>query len=401
MMPYRIPLANPTFEPDGPEVQEALQAMRERKVTMGERTFRAEEMWSRWLGVKHTILVNSGSMANLLALAALRERLPKNPRTATPALTWATTVFPLVQNGYYPIFFDSSLGTLCIDEKEVVRARGGLELIMPVHFLGQPCDMDELTSAGPPILEDACEAPGAEWRGRKIGTFGVASTFSFYFSHHLTMMEGGAVCTDDEELAEIVRSLRSFGNIRYLKQREKIAAENPLFDPRHIFLRVGYNAKPTDVQAAFLLHQIPKLDAMIAERRSNAEYWIRKLGHHEELMFVREMPPERNSRMGFPVLVAPGAPFRKDELVAFLEANGIETRQLEVGNIVEQPVAKRFAWGLRGRLRNAEYALRNGFFIGCNRLAPEDLDYVVGKFEEFLRGRRGAPSKNRTLGRRK
>lgn len=398
MTNWRIPLGNPTYGSD--EVLEAVQAMLEKKITMGERTLKAEEMWSKWLGVKHTILTTSGSTANTLALAALLEYDRQNGEVimksvATPALTWATTVFPQVQLGLTPTFVDCRLDTLNMDERQLVDYQFESDILMPVHFLGAPCNMDILSGIcndlGPYLLEDACEAPGAMWRGRKVGTFGIASTFSFYFSHHLTSGgEGGAVCTNNEALAEICRSLRSFGNIRYLKEKEEIAKEYPFFDKRHIFVRVGYNFKPTDIQAAFLLHQIPKLDRMIAERRRTAEKWVKALEPYWYVLRpVREemvgdfMP--FNSRMGFPLMIQPQAIFAKEMLMKFLESKGIETRQLEVGNMAEQPAAKKFYWTtLPGGLPNTVYALRNGFFIGCNGLSQEDEDYVIACFKEFF-----------------
>ena len=405
-MDYKIPLAKPTFGSD--EILEAIRAMTEGRFTMGERTFKAEDMWSRWLGVKHTILVSSGSMANLLALVALRIHSKRDTpiKVITPALTWATTVFPIVQTNSLPVFLDVRLDTLNINEA-ALKNYANLHwasspypnlpsfapIIMPIHFLGNPCNMDLLLEAKETckgyLLEDACEAPGAMWKGRKVGTFGDLSTFSFFYSHHLTSMgEGGAICTDNEELAEICRSLRNFGNIRQLRDRDKIAEKYSLFDKRHIFLYVGYNAKMTDVQAAFLIHQIPKLNEMIKERQGTCLEWDRYLVSNYSKWLRTQLGyagKSENPRMGFPLLVKSDAPFSKNDLTSFLESKGIETRQLEVGNIVEQPVAQRFKYEQAGDLPNARYALRNGFFIGCNGLTDEEKQYVVDAFDEFFK----------------
>ena len=337
-------------------------------------------------------MVNSGSSANLLALASLRQAGVKaGDEVITPALTWATTVFPIAQVGLTPVLVDVKRETYNIDPDAVERAiTPRTQAIMPVHLLGNPCDMDALQDIcsryGIYLIEDACEAHGAEWRGQKVGSFGDMATFSFFFSHHISTIEGGMVLGHNPDLVETVLSMRAHGWIRDLPNRAKIAAEHPDIDPRFLFTTPGYNFRPTELQGAFGIHQLPRLEGFIGQRRENAAYWNRALAQYGDwLELPSEAPNTRHAWFAYPVQVKPKAGFTAKELSTFLESRGVETRQIEAGNMALQPVMN-YIKHRCGPLDNAGYIHRNAFFFGNHHgIGKQEREAIVGYFEEFFK----------------
>lgn len=392
-----IPLNVPSFGWE--EIAEALDSLLTARTTMGPKVRRFERLFADYVGVRHAVMVNSGSSANLLALSvlanpALEGHLQPGDEVITPALTWATTVFPIVNVGAVPVLVDVDPQTLNIDADEIERAiTPRTRAIMPVHLLGNPCDMDRITAIARRhrlfVVEDCCEAHGAEWRGRRVGSFGDMSTFSFFFTHHISTMEGGMLLTDSDEYADLARSLRVFGWVRDRSDGEALAGRYPDIDPRFLFTNLGYNLRPTELQGAFGLHQLDRLDPFIEGRRDNARYWHDRLRTYADRLVVHEEAPDtRHVWFGFPLTVRPEARFRASDLVTHLEARGVETRPIMAGNIAEQPAMRLLPHRTGGELPNARYLHRNAFFFGNHQgIGPAEREAIADYISEFVEGR--------------
>ena len=227
---FQIPLAVPSYNHE--EVIDALDSMLSTRVTMGEKVKSFEEQFSKYIGCKNGIMVNSGSSANLLALSILsnpatENSIKRDSQIITPAVTWATTVSPIINVGCTPMFVDVDLDTLCVNTEEIKEAiNSKTACLLPVHLMGNPCNMQEISKISKEhdlyLVEDACEAHGATFDDKKVGSFGDLGTFSFFMSHHISTIEGGMIVTNNEELAEMGKTLRTFGWTRDLKNKNKI-----------------------------------------------------------------------------------------------------------------------------------------------------------------------------------
>jgi CDP-6-deoxy-D-xylo-4-hexulose-3-dehydrase len=393
----RIPLITPSYGPE--EVNEAIDSLLSTRVTMGEKVKHFERLFAEYIGVKHAVMVNSGSSANLLALSILTNPGIKNPIQAgdeviTPAVTWSTTVFPIINCGAVPVLVDIDKDNFNISLEGIKKAiTGKTRAIIPVHLLGNPCLMDGLMQIAREhnlyVIEDACEAHGAEFKGRKVGSFGDISTFSFFFSHHITTIEGGMLLTNNDRYAELARGLRVFGWIRDLKDKDKIAKKHREIDPRFLFINIGYNFRPMELQGGFGIHQIKKLEKFIEIRRENARFWHDKLKKYSRYFTLHEEKAgTRHVWFGYPVIVSAKAGFTCKELVAFLEKKGLETRPIMAGNIVEQPAMKLANYRKVGTLPNARFINRNAFFFGNHQgIGKQERAAIVSYFDEFMEGR--------------
>ena len=385
----RIPLAVPPWGDE--EINEAIDSLKSGMLTMGSKVKRFEQAWADYIGVKHAVMTNSGSSANLLALSALG--LPAGSEVITPALTWATTVFPIAQVGLVPVLVDVDPLTYNIDPLAVEAAiTPKTRAIMPVHLLGNPCDMDAIVSIVQRynllMVEDCCEAHGAQHRGSHVGVDGNLATFSFFFSHHVSTIEGGMVLTNYDAMADNLRGMRAFGWVRDRSDKAGIIRAHPEIDPRFLFSTPGYNVRPTEIGGAFGIHQVPKLEGYIAIRRENAAYWNKALSVYSQwLQLPEERPGTRHVSFAYAVTVKEGAPFTKQEFQDYLESRGVETRQIEAGCMSLQPAMASLNYRA-GPLPNAEYIHHNGFFWGNNHAigAPERAA-VVGYVEEFMKAR--------------
>jgi CDP-6-deoxy-D-xylo-4-hexulose-3-dehydrase len=401
-----LPLNVPSFGWE--EVWEALDSMLTHRLTMGEKVRRFEEMFARYVGVRHGVMVNSGSSANLLALSVLAN--PVSPRALrpgdeviTPAVTWATTVFPIINVGAVPVLVDVDMETFCLDLDQVERAiTPRTRAIMPVHILGNPCDMVRIMEIARrhdlSVIEDVCEAHGAALGDRKAGSFGDMATFSFFFTHHVNTVEGGMLVTNDDRLAELARALRAFGWVRDLADREEIAARHPDIDPRFLFANIGYNFKPTEIQAAFGIHQMAKLEEFIEARRLNARQWTEALRPYRDCVWAHEeRPGTRHVWFGYQVTVNPSAPFTRSQLVGHLEERGLETRPVVAGNMAEQPAMRLFPHRVEGDLPNSRLIMRQSIYFGNHQgIGQRERSAVQRYLLEFLErygGNAGVPVK--------
>lgn len=379
-----VRLAEPTFGED--EVAAVVDVLRSGHVTAGEKVRAFEAAIEAMFPGRHAVVCNSGSSANLLAVAERCSPLRSNGRmlpghhVIVPALAWSTTVWPLVQCGLVPIIVDIDPQTLNID---IERARDALTdndapAIMLVHVYGNPCDLagiQELISSHGPmaLIEDCCEALGAMTRGRPVGSFGDAATFSFYFSHHISTIEGGVVVTPDPDVAERMRIIRAHGWLRDCRQHTPDYGT----DPRFTFVDAGYNLRLTEMQAAMGLVQLPRLSDFVAIRRRIARALQAVFEPIPWLRVQRELHGA-SSWFGFPLIVAENAPMAAAELRARLEAAGIETRSLIAGNMARQPGMSRYPHVVHGDLPNADAAMRRGFSIGCHQaMTVEHVQHIA------------------------
>jgi len=390
----KIPLSILPY--DWHEAFAALECILSGWLTQGQMVQMFERDFASYIGVKNGIMVNSGSSANLLALSVLtnrklRKRMKPRDEIITPAVTWATTVYPIADVGAVPVLIDVDLETYNMSLPELEKAVGKrTRAIMPVHLLGNPCEMDEIMRVASEhdlfVIEDACEAHGAEFRQKKVGSFGDLSTFSFFVSHHITTIEGGIILTNDENYADMLRGFREFGWIRHLRHRKEIARKYPNIDERYLFVERGYNLRATEIQAAFGLQQIPRLERFISIRRDNARYWTNRLKQYSELFILpNERPGTRHVWFGYPLTVKPDAPFTMKELVRYLESRKIETRPIMAGNIEEQPVMSKIRYRKVGSLKNARTIMRNSFFFGNHvGIGAQERKYVADSLENFI-----------------
>jgi len=393
----RIPLNTPNY--GWQEVTEAIESLLSTYVTMGEKVFRFEKMFAEYLGVKHAVMVNSGSSANLVALSVisnptLKNRIKPGDEVIVPATTWSTTVFPIINIGAVPVLIDVNLEDFNINLKNIEKAiTSKTKAIMPVHLLGNPVNMTAILKIAKKhnlfVIEDACEAHGAEHKGKKVGSFGDLATFSFFFAHHINTMEGGMVVTNNDKYAELAKTLRAHGWARDLKDREKVEKKYPKIDKRFLFVNMGYNLRPTAIQGAFGIHQMPKLENTIRIRRNNADYWTKALSSHSDLLILppkEEKKAERRVWFSYPIIIREKASFSRKELTDFLEKESIETRPIAAGNIAEQPAMRLFKYRAPGNLSNSKIIMEKAFFIGDHQdIGRREREYVVKCFDKFFK----------------
>tara|TARA_B100000029_G_scaffold7846_1_gene8264 strand:+ start:8915 stop:10192 length:1278 start_codon:yes stop_codon:yes gene_type:complete len=391
----KIPIAVPAFSWE--EVYEALDSMLEIKTTMSKKVKMFEKLFAKYIGVKHALMVNSGSSANLLALSILsnpflgKKQIKDQHEIITPAVTWSTTVFPILNIHAKPVFVDIDSKTFNIDPKKIEKAiTKKTRAIMVVHLLGNPCNMRIIKKIAKKhnlfLIEDCCEALGAQFEGKKVGGFGDLATFSFFASHHITTMEGGMLVTNNDQLFEIAKSLRTHGWSRDLKNKKQIEDKNLKIDSRFLFPNVGYNLRPTELQGAFGIHQIKKLDKFLKIREKNAKFWKKTLSKYSRYMtFLEDELRSYNSNMLFAIKINKNKFFTKNQLVKFLERKGIDTRPVMAGNFVEQPVIKIIPHKISGNLKNSSEIMKNAFLIGNHQnIGDMERKYISKTIIEFL-----------------
>ncbi len=383
-----------------------------------------EKDFAEKLGMKYALSTNSGSSSNLLAFSALtsyklKERaLKKGDEVIAVAAGFPTTVNPIIQNGMIPVFVDCEVGTYNIDVSKIEEAiTPKTRAIFLAHTLGNMYDMDKMMELAQKynlwVIEDSCDALGAKWKGKYAGTIGHIGTYSFYPAHHITMGEGGAVVTNDPVLYRILLSFRDWGRDCWCKPGCDDTCKNRFklklghlpegYDHKYTYSHIGYNLKVTDWQAAIAVAQLKKLDTFLEMRRKNAETLLAELADLQDVLILPQIAESCTpSWFGFLISVRDEAPFTKQDLVQYLEANGIGTRQLFAGNILRQPMMVEHDVDLRigngplqkaaelteadyARLPGTEFIMNHTFWVGvAQNNTPEDMKKTSAVIHQFV-----------------
>jgi len=387
-MSYRFPLATATW---GQEEQDAIQrVIASGMFTMGVNVQRFEHDFAQYVGSKHCVMVNSGSSAILLMVAALfytknsKLKLQRGDEVIVPAVSWSTTYYPLYQYGLKIKFVDIDLHTLNYDLDELERAvTGNTRAIMAVNLLGNPNDFARIekiiNGRNIVLIEDNCESMGAKFHGKQAGTFGVMGGYSSFFSHHISTMEGGLIVTDDEELYHILLSLRAHGWTRNLPKHNHVCgtkSDDP-FEESFRFVLPGYNVRPLELEGALGVEQVKRLPHLISERRKNGTLLQEVLGQHPDIIIQQEIGD--SSWFGFSLVVKPGRSLNRKSLLQKLDALGFECRPIVTGNFAKNEVVKYFDHDIHGELKNAEYIDANGLFIGNHHFPLPEAFEALGQ----------------------
>ena len=387
-MSFKYPLATATW--DESEYKALQDVIASGMFTMGPKVAEFERDFAKYIGSKYAVMVNSGSSANLLMVAALfytknqSLKLNLGDEVIVPAVSWSTTYYPLYQYGLKMKFVDIDLYTLNYDLEQLSQAIGPkTRAIMVVNLLGNPNDFSKIQKiiGGRDItlIEDNCESLGAEFEGKKAGTFGVMGSFSTFFSHHISTMEGGLVVTDGEELYHILLSLRAHGWTRNLPKENHVCGtkgDDP-FEESFRFVLPGYNVRPLEMSGALGIEQVKKLPHLILERRKNGALLQKALANHPDLLIQSEIG--QSSWFGFSLIIKPGSAWTRKELVKKLTDLGFECRPIVTGNFAKNEVVKYFNSEIHGQLKNAEHIDQNGLFIGNHHYSITDAIYQLEK----------------------
>lgn len=377
-------------------------------LTAGRFAKQFEEEFAKFLGVKHCILTNSGSSANLLAISALtspklgERRFKPGDEVITTACAFPTTVNPIIQNNLIPVFIDVEVGTYNIQTDKIEGAISKkTKAIFLAHTLGNPFDLDKILEICGKynlwLIEDNCDALGSKYNGKYTGTFGHIATFSFYPAHHITMGEGGALVTNDNQLKKLIKSFRDWGrdcwcepgcdNTCGKRFEWKLGSLAFGYDHKYIYSHIGYNLKVTDMQAAIGVEQLKKLPLFIRARKNNFKFLYEGLKKYEKYFILPEVESKANpSWFGFLITVRKDVEFTRDEIVKYLENNKIATRMLFAGNIIRHPSFENVNYHVFGNLKNTDFIMNNTFWIGVYPgLSSEMIDYIINKIEEFIK----------------
>ncbi|MDI9571045.1 MAG: lipopolysaccharide biosynthesis protein RfbH [Pseudomonadota bacterium] len=401
-----VPVSGKVY--DGDDMTTVMEALLDFWLTAGRFAQAFEKSFAEFLGVRHALLCNSGSSANLLAIAALtsprlkERRLRPGDEVITLASGFPTTVNPIIQQGMIPVFVDVHIPTYNVDVSQLEAALGPrTKAVFLPHTLGNPFALDAVEDFCRArdlwLIEDSCDALGAVYKDRLVGGFGDLATFSFYPAHHITMGEGGAVVTGDGELKKIIASLRDWGrdcwcetghNDTCRRRFEQQFGDLPFgYDHKYVYSHIGYNLKLTDFQAALGVSQLKKLPRFIETRRKNFGILYEGLKELEEFFILPEATAHSEpSWFGFPLAVRPEAPFTRHELIRHLDQAKIDTRLLFGGNLTRQPAYRDAPHRKVGPLANSDFVMNQVFWIGVYPgLRREMLDYILSIFEELTK----------------
>jgi CDP-6-deoxy-D-xylo-4-hexulose-3-dehydrase len=353
--------------------------------TMGDSVREFENDFSNFMNTKYSVMVSSGSTANLLATAALfftkNPKLKRGDEVIVPAVSWSTTYFPLQQYGLKLKFVDIDLETLNYDLEALEGAvSNSTKMIMVVNLLGNPNDFDKINRIieGKDILliEDNCESMGATFNNKQAGTFGIMGTFSTFFSHHMATMEGGFITTDDEELYHILLSIRAHGWTRNLPKENKVSNKSDdWFTESFRFVLPGYNVRPLEMSGAIGIEQLKKLPNFIENRRKNAKLFVDLFNNHPDFMIQKEI--SKSSWFGFSLIIKRSSNLKRKDVVNKLMAANIECRPIVTGDFTQNEVMKYFDYEIHEKLTNAKYLHENGFFVGNQQILIEkEINYL-------------------------
>jgi CDP-6-deoxy-D-xylo-4-hexulose-3-dehydrase len=395
---------------DAADVQSLIDSSLDFWLTAGRFSRQFEREFAKFFNLRHSILVNSGSSANLLALTCLtsptlKERqLKPGDEVITVATGFPTTVNPIIQNNLVPVFLDVDIPTYNIDVSQLDSALSSkTRAVMVAHTLGNPYNLEAVTAFCKKqnlwLVEDCCDAVGATYNGKLVGTFGDVATVSFYPAHHITMGEGGAVLTDQPPLKKLLESFRDWGRDCWCEPGKDNTCGKRFdwqlgdlphgYDHKYTYSHIGYNLKVSDMQAAVGVTQLKKVNSFIEKRRANFAYLKNKLSTLQEFLLLPEATPNSEpSWFGFPIFVRESAPFTRDELVHHLNDQKIGTRLLFGGNLLRQPAYRNINHRVVGDLKCSDDVMHRVFWIGVYPgLTEAMLDYVAETIQKFCETR--------------
>ena len=396
----KIGVAYPCF--DHREVNSALDSLLDVWISQGPKVKRFEKEYAMYVGTKFGVACNSGSSANLLALTALIQSgyLSPGDEVIVPSSTFTTVISPVLQTGLTPVFVDVEMDTYNICPESIRESISEkTKLIMVVHSLGCPAKMDAIDEISKeyniPILEDCCEAHGAAINGKRVGSFGLISTFSFFVAHNMTTGEGGMIMTSDEQLYDNLRSVREFGRlIKYEPNQPRFYYNDDQlvdYDERYVFTNVGYNLRMTDIAASLGIEQLKKLDDFNNRRVVIADKYTERLKKYEQFLLLPKTP-ERffHSFYGYPIVIKENSQISRKELVNHLEKKGIETRAFMGGDLSIQPAYRNTECKVFHEMPNTKLILKNAFFIGCHPfIGDKQIEKIINSFDEFFKDIKG------------
>jgi len=394
---------------DQKELVNAVEASLDFWLTEGRFSEEFAEKIAEFLGIENVLLTNSGSSANLLALSALtseklgEKRLKPGDEVISVAAGFPATITPIIQYGLIPVFIDVVIPTYNINIGMMRRAiTPKTRCIFIAHTLGNPYNIDEVMKVAREndlwVIEDNCDALGSEYKGKRTGTFGHISTISFYPAHHITTGEGGAVCTNNPQLAQLIRVFRDWGRDCYCAGGENNTCGKRFsqqfgnlpdgFDHKYVYSELGYNLKMTDLQAAIGVAQIGKLSLFCEQRKDNFKEWIRVFSKYQDYFILPQATDGSDPAwFAFILTLKKEAPFSRDEITKNLNDNLIETRNLFAGNITKQPGFMNHQFRISDNLNNTDYIMNNTFFLGTYPgLKKEMFGYVEKVIDRFILG---------------
>jgi CDP-6-deoxy-D-xylo-4-hexulose-3-dehydrase len=379
-------------------------------LTLGVKGREFTEKFADYLGEKHCIVTNSGSSSNLVAVTALCSPTIKNPmkpgdEVITTAMTFPTTLNPIIQNRLVPVLIDIEEDTYNIDAARIENAiTDKTRAIMFAHTLGNPAELDKIMEIAKEhnlyVIEDTCDALDSKYDGKNCGTFGDFSTYSFYAAHHMTMGEGGAVCTNSSELYRAALSIRDWGRACFCQTGEanpngacghrfdfKFEGLPEGYDHKYVYNNIGYNLKPLDIQCAMGIEQLKKLPRFTEARKRNFKVLYDCFKKYEDKFILpRALPKADPSWFAIPITVRKDAGFTKKDFVTYLEGKKIETRMLFAGNILKQPGYKNVDYRVVGDLKNTDQVLERTFFLGVfPGMTDEKLEYMTQSIDSFFK----------------
>lgn len=384
----KYPLATSTW--DDKEIEAINSVIAKDMYTMGDAVHNFEKAFAQFVNAKYAVMVNSGSSANLIAVAAMfytkKPLLKRGDEVIVPAVSWSTTYYPLYQYGLKLKFVDVDLQTLNFDLDQLEQAvTDNTKMILAVNLLGNPNDFDRIQkiigARDILLMEDNCESMGAEYKSKQAGTFGLVGTFSTFFSHHMSTMEGGLIVTDDLELYHVMICLRAHGWTRHLPKENAISNKGDhWFEESFRFLLPGYNVRPVEMSGAIGLEQLKKLPEFLNQRRKNATLFESLFSKHKDFYIQKNI--DNSSWFGFSLIIKPESHLKRSDVIKLLDEHHIDSRPIVTGDFTKNEVLKFFDYEIHGKMTNAQYLDKQGFFVGNHQI---DLTQQIELLYDILK----------------
>lgn len=386
-----IRLHEPTYNVE--EIKAIIQTLISTRLTFGPITKKFESKFSKYFRIKNSLYVNSGSSANLLALSILtnpyfKNRILPGDEVIVPALSWSTSVWPIIQTNLKPVFVDVDEDTMNIDPKKIEAAiTPKTKCILIIHTYGNSCDMKEILRIKKKynlyLIEDTCESLGSIYHKNFCGTMGDIGTYSFYFSHHITTVEGGMLVTNNKEIAKVGKMLRAHGWVRDLDAKDKKFYEKKYkhIDKKFLFTNIGYNLRGSEVGASMGIVQLTKLKKILQKRIVVANFWKKFFEKSKIFKLQKETPNSKHGWFGIPIMINKKY-FNHVKLIRkILDKKNIETRPIICGNITKQPAMKNLKFRIFDNLNHTNKIMNGSFAIGCHQnISIKNLEYAKKVF---------------------